>query len=79
VQGHGGWDVVEKQQQPKDMFDPALKALPLDEQRQALLEQAERCRRLASSLYSRDSRIVLEKMAEGFQRTADQLIEGGLE
>jgi PAS domain S-box-containing protein len=41
-----------------------------DEQSQALHEQAERCRRLASALYSRESTIVLQKMAEGFERTA---------
>jgi PAS domain S-box-containing protein len=44
-----------------------------DEQSEALHEQAERCRRLAGALYSRESRIVLEKMAEGFERTATEL------
>lgn len=44
-----------------------------DEQVRALREQAERCRRLAASLYSSDSMTVLEKMADGFERTADGL------
>lgn len=43
------------------------------EQTQVLHEQADRCRRLASALYSRESTIVLEKMAEGFERTAADL------
>lgn len=41
-----------------------------DEQSDVLHEQAERCRRLAGALYSRESMIVLQKMAEGFERTA---------
>jgi hypothetical protein len=44
-----------------------------EEQAAALREQAERCRRLAGALYSRDSMTVLEKMAEGFERTAEGL------
>ena len=44
-----------------------------DEQTDALHEQADRCRRLASSLYSRESMTVLQKMAEGFDRTAAEL------
>lgn len=44
-----------------------------DQQTQALHEQAERCRRLAGALYSRESLIVLEKMAEGFEQTAAEL------
>jgi PAS domain S-box-containing protein len=44
-----------------------------DEQSEALHEQAERCRRLASVLYSRESTIVLQKMADGFERTAADL------
>jgi PAS domain S-box-containing protein len=44
-----------------------------DEQGEALQEQAERCRRLAGALYSRESMIVLEKMAEGFEQTAAEL------
>ena len=43
------------------------------EQSSVLHEQAERCRRLASALYSRESMTVLETMAEGFDRTADEL------
>jgi PAS domain S-box-containing protein len=43
------------------------------EQSEALALQAERCRRLASSLYSRESEIVLQKMAEGFDRAAAEL------
>ena len=43
------------------------------EQSEALHEQAERCRRLAGALYSRESNIVLGNMAEGFERTAKDL------
>jgi PAS domain S-box-containing protein len=48
-----------------------------EEQAHSLREQAERCRRLAGALYSRDSTIVLEKMAEGFEQTADGLAQSG--
>jgi len=41
-----------------------------EEQSAVLLEQAERCRRLAGALYSRESNIVLKTMADGFERTA---------
>src|SRR4051812_48734918 len=44
-----------------------------DEQAAALHEQADRCRRLAGALYSRESTIVLAQMAEGFERTAAEL------
>lgn len=44
-----------------------------DEQSEALHDQAERCRRLASALYSRESMTVLQKMAEGFERSAAEL------
>jgi PAS domain S-box-containing protein len=44
-----------------------------EEQGEMLHEQAERCRRLANALYSRESNIVLEQMAEGFERTAAEL------
>ena len=44
-----------------------------NQQTEALHEQAERCRRLASALYSRESLTVLEKMAEGFEQTAAEL------
>jgi PAS domain S-box-containing protein len=44
-----------------------------EEQSEALREQADRCRRLASALYSRESLIVLEQMAKGFDRTAAEL------
>jgi PAS domain S-box-containing protein len=43
------------------------------EQSEALALQAERCRRLAGALYSRESEIVLQKMAEGFDRAAAEL------
>jgi PAS domain S-box-containing protein len=43
------------------------------EQSQALLDQAERCRRLAGALYSRESTTVLHGMADGFERTAAEL------
>ena len=44
-----------------------------DEQSKALHEQAKRCRRLAAALYTRESTIVLEQMAERFERTAANL------
>jgi PAS domain S-box-containing protein len=44
-----------------------------DEQSEALHEQADRCRRLAATLYTRESAIVLEQMAERFERTAAEL------
>ena len=40
------------------------------EQGPALQEQADRCRRLADSLYTRESSLVLATMAERFERTA---------
>ena len=45
-----------------------------DEQCAALHEQAERCRRLAESTYSRDATTVLTTMAEGFDKTAGDLV-----
>ena len=44
-----------------------------DEQTDVLHDQAERCRRLASALYSRESNVVLKHMAECFERTAAEL------
>jgi PAS domain S-box-containing protein len=44
-----------------------------DEQAAALHEQAERCRRLASALYSRESTTVLSRMADGFEKSAVEL------
>lgn len=44
-----------------------------DEQSDALHEQAERCRRLAGALYTRESSIVLKQMAERFEQTASEL------
>jgi PAS domain S-box-containing protein len=44
------------------------------EQSSALHEQAERCRRLADALYSRESNTVLKDMAERFERTAANLV-----
>jgi PAS domain S-box-containing protein len=44
-----------------------------DEQAAALHEQAERCRRLASALYSRESTTVLSRMADGFEKSAAEL------
>jgi PAS domain S-box-containing protein len=48
-----------------------------DEQSRSLQEQAERCRRLAGALYSRESTTVLEGMADGFERTATELQRKG--
>jgi hypothetical protein len=44
------------------------------EQSGALQEQADRCRRLAGVLYTRESNTVLNDMAERFERTAANLI-----
>jgi PAS domain S-box-containing protein len=44
-----------------------------EEQSEALHEQAERCRRLADALYSRESSEVLGGMASRFEETADKL------
>ena len=44
-----------------------------DEQAEMLHEQAERCRRLAGALYSRESSDVLRSMANGFEQTAEDL------
>jgi hypothetical protein len=44
-----------------------------EEQSEALHEQAERCRRLADALYSRESNIVLSEMAERYQQSAEDL------
>ena len=44
-----------------------------DEQAESLHEQADRCRRLADALYSRESTVVLQQMATRFDETADNL------
>ncbi len=44
-----------------------------DEQSEALHEQADRCRRLAGALYTRESAIVLEQMAARFEQSANEL------
>jgi PAS domain S-box-containing protein len=44
-----------------------------EEQSEALHEQAERCRRLAGALYSRESNIVLCEMAERYEQSAEDL------
>jgi PAS domain S-box-containing protein len=44
-----------------------------DEQSEALQEQAERCRRLAAALYSREGNIVLNQMADRFELSAADL------
>ena len=46
-----------------------------EEQSEALHEQAERCRRLANALYSRESSKVLETMASRFEQSAEELIQ----
>jgi PAS domain S-box-containing protein len=43
------------------------------EQSSVLDEQAERCRRLAGALYSREGNLVLNRMAEGYELTAARL------
>ena len=44
-----------------------------DEQRALLAEQAGRCRRLADATYDRETANTLGAMAEGFERTAQEL------
>ena len=44
-----------------------------DEQSDALHEQAERCRRLAGATYDRETSKILGDMADGFDRTAENL------
>ncbi|HET9812257.1 MAG TPA: PAS domain-containing protein [Sphingomicrobium sp.] len=44
-----------------------------EEQTEALIEQADRCRRLAGALYTRESSTVLNDMAERFESTAAKL------
>jgi PAS domain S-box-containing protein len=44
-----------------------------DEQTDALHRQAERCRRLADATYDRNTSRILGDMADGFDRTADEL------
>jgi PAS domain S-box-containing protein len=44
-----------------------------DEQRAALAEQADRCRRLAGATYDRATASALAQMADGFSRTAEEL------
>jgi PAS domain S-box-containing protein len=46
-----------------------------DEQSSALHEQARRCRRLADATYNRETSNVLARMADGFDRTADDLAQ----
>jgi PAS domain S-box-containing protein len=44
-----------------------------DQQAEALSEQASRCRRLADAMYDRNASNVLSSMANGFERTANEL------
>lgn len=44
-----------------------------EEQCEALHRQADRCRRLAQSMYDRETSKILDNMADGFDRTADDL------
>jgi hypothetical protein len=44
-----------------------------DEQEDALAEQAGRCRRLADAMYTRETKNVLNRMADQFDQTASDL------
>jgi PAS domain S-box-containing protein len=44
-----------------------------DEQSSRLHDQADRCRRLAGAIYNRETSKILDDMADGFERTADDL------
>jgi PAS domain S-box-containing protein len=46
-----------------------------DEQSSALHQQADHCRRLAQAMYDRETAKILGEMAEGFDRTANELEE----
>ncbi|HEX3421978.1 MAG TPA: hypothetical protein VHS33_01050 [Sphingomicrobium sp.] len=45
----------------------------LDDRLEALNAQAERCRRLAGATYDREVSAMLGSMAEGYERTAEEL------
>ena len=47
-----------------------------DEQSDVLREQAEKCRRLADATYTREISEILDKMADGYERTAEELTKG---
>ena len=47
------------------------------EQSEALAAQAERCRRLADAMYNRATSKMLGDMADGFNRTAEDLERKG--
>jgi len=49
-----------------------------DEQAEALSDQAERCRRLASATFNREVSEMLGNMANGYECTAGQLSKKGL-
>ena len=54
--------------------DPALIGnAQLEQQVDALNDQAERCRRLACATYNREVSQMLDKMAQDFERSANQL------
>jgi hypothetical protein len=44
-----------------------------DQQAEALADQASRCRRLAEAMYDRGATDILSRMADGFERTANDL------
>jgi PAS domain S-box-containing protein len=44
-----------------------------DEQAEALSGQAQRCRRLAGATYNREMAEILDNMAEGYERSAEEL------
>ncbi|HEX3677019.1 MAG TPA: hypothetical protein VHU79_06490 [Sphingomicrobium sp.] len=54
-------------------FSDSASPNELDDQLKSLNEQAERCRRLAGSIYDRDVAKMLGNMAEGYERTAKEL------
>jgi len=54
------------------------RARDLEDRLEALNEQAERCRRLAGATYDRDVAAMLGAMAEGFEKTAEELSKGRL-
>ncbi|HVU29959.1 MAG TPA: hypothetical protein VHE36_06120 [Sphingomicrobium sp.] len=56
-------------------YPPAAGEGSLDEQVENLVEQGERCRRLARSTYNREVSKILEDMAENYESCARALVK----
>lgn len=63
-------------QQPVHKFDtevPSAGQQDWQDEQRALRDQAERCRRLAGALYTRENSMVLQQMADRFEQSAQDL------